>query len=236
MTEFSVKKLVFSSSATVYGDPDTVPITENFPLSATNPYGRSKLIVEDMLRDISLADKVNQANQPWRIALLRYFNPIGAHESGMIGENPNGIPNNLMPYIAQVASGKLPQLSVYGADYPTVDGTGVRDYIHVVDLVEGHIKALEALDDQVFSEGACIAVNLGTGNGYSVLEMVDAFQRITGTPVNYKIVARRPGDVAECFADPGFALNILKWKAVKSLDQMVMDTWRWQTSNPQGYL
>jgi len=236
MTEFKVKKLVFSSSATVYGDPVSVPITENFPLSATNPYGRSKLIIEEMLRDISFADKVNQADLPWRITLLRYFNPIGAHESGLIGENPNGIPNNLMPYIAQVASGKLAQLSVFGADYPTVDGTGVRDYIHVVDLVKGHIKALEALDGQVFSNGACIAVNLGTGNGYSVLEMVDAFQRITGTPVNYKIVARRPGDVAECYADPEFALNILKWKAVKNLDQMVMDTWRWQTSNPQGYL
>jgi len=236
MTEFNVKKMVFSSSATVYGDPDSVPITENFPLSATNPYGRSKLIIEEMLRDISLADNINQSPQPWRIALLRYFNPIGAHESGMIGENPNGIPNNLMPYIAQVASGKLSQLSVFGADYPTVDGTGVRDYIHVVDLVEGHIKALEALDDQSFTKGACIAVNLGTGNGYSVLEMIDAFQRITGTPVNYKIVARRPGDVAACYADPGCALSILKWKAVKNLDQMVMDTWRWQTSNPQGYL
>lgn len=236
MAQFNVTKLVFSSSATVYGDPATVPITENFPLSATNPYGRSKLIIEDMLRDIAAADSINKSTQPWRIALLRYFNPIGAHESGLIGENPNGIPNNLMPYIAQVAGGKLAQLSVFGDDYPTVDGTGVRDYIHVVDLVKGHLQALVALEEEPFAEGACIAVNLGTGNGYSVLEMVNAFEKVTGTPVNYKIVARRPGDVAACYADPCYAAQILKWRAEKNLDEMVADTWRWQAQNPEGYL
>ncbi|MEQ1531433.1 MAG: UDP-glucose 4-epimerase GalE [Methylococcales bacterium] len=236
MTKFNVTKLVFSSSATVYGDPASVPITEDFPLSATNPYGRSKLIIEDILRDIAGADSINKSEQPWRIALLRYFNPIGAHVSGLIGENPNGLPNNLMPFIAQVASGKLPQLSVFGGDYATKDGTGVRDYIHVVDLVKGHLKALEALDDQVFQEGACLAINLGTGNGYSVLEMIDTFQQVTGVPVKYKIVARRPGDVAECYANPSFAMQSLNWQAEKNLDEMLRDTWRWQTANPDGYL
>ncbi len=236
MTKFKVTNLVFSSSATVYGDPASVPITESFPLSATNPYGRSKLIIEDILRDIASADSINKSGQPWKIALLRYFNPIGAHASGLIGENPNGIPNNLMPYIAQVAGGQLAQLSVFGGDYPTPDGTGVRDYIHVVDLAKGHLKALEALDSSSFSKGACIAVNLGTGNGYSVLEMINAFHSVTGKPVNYKIAPRRPGDIAECYADPSFALLTLGWQAEKSLEDMVMDTWRWQTSNPEGYL
>jgi UDP-glucose 4-epimerase len=236
MQAAGVNKLVFSSSATVYGDPHSVPITEDFPLSATNPYGRSKLMIEEILRDYAVADTLaKQPSNPWKVALLRYFNPIGAHESGLIGEDPNGIPNNLMPYVAQVAIGKLPQLSVYGNDYPTIDGTGVRDYIHVVDLAKGHLKALAALDKDFYRDGACKAFNLGTGNGYSVLEMVHTFEKITGQPVKYTIAPRRAGDVAACYADPKLARHALDWQAEKTLPDMVKDTWRWQVNNPQGY-
>lgn len=237
MAEAGVNKIVFSSSATVYGDPHTVPITEDFPLSATNPYGRSKLMIEDMLRDFSAADHLpsSQSNLPWKIALLRYFNPIGAHVSGLIGENPNGIPNNLMPYISQVAVGKLKQLSIFGSDYLTKDGTGVRDYIHVVDLAKGHLKALATLDKPLFDDGACLPFNLGTGNGYSVLDMVNTFQNVTGQTVNYQMVARRPGDVASCYANPEYAAQALDWRAEKNLTDMVADTWRWQSNNPDGF-
>ena len=218
MAESSVKTLVFSSSATVYGDPHSVPIREDFPLSATNPYGRSKLMLEEILRDLSRSD------ESWKIALLRYFNPVGAHESGIIGEDPNGIPNNLMPYITQVAVGKLPQLSVFGDDYPTPDGTGVRDYIHVVDLARGHLAALEALSDT----SGVMAVNLGTGQGYSVLDVVRAFEKASDRPVPYRIVPRRPGDVAQCYADPTLAKELLGWQAQRGLDEMCRDSWRWQ--------
>ena len=218
MAESGVKTLVFSSSATVYGDPHSVPIREDFPLSATNPYGRSKLMLEDILRDLSRSD------ESWKIALLRYFNPVGAHESGIIGEDPNGIPNNLMPYIAQVAVGKLPHLSVFGDDYPTPDGTGVRDYIHVVDLARGHLAALEALSDT----SGVMAVNLGTGQGYSVLDVVRAFEKASDRPVPYRIVPRRPGDVAQCYADPTLAKELLGWQAQRGLDEMCRDSWRWQ--------
>ncbi len=236
MAEAGVKNLVFSSSATVYGDPHKVPIEESFPLSATNPYGRTKLFIEDILRDLSAADRLQDSGAaPWKIALLRYFNPIGAHESGLIGEDPNGIPNNLMPYIAQVAIGKLTELSVFGNDYPTHDGTGVRDYIHVVDLAKGHLKALEALFAYPADQAACTAFNLGTGKGYSVLDMVQAFERVTGQKVPYKIVPRRAGDIAECYADPAFAQQQLGWYSEKNLQDMVTDTWRWQSRNPQGY-
>ncbi len=235
MAAHGVKKLVFSSSATVYGDPHTVPITENFPLNAINPYGRTKLFIEEILRDASAADNLNNSEQPWQIAILRYFNPIGAHISGLIGEDPNGIPNNLMPYLSQVAIGKLPILSVFGNDYPTHDGTGVRDYIHVVDLAQGHIKALEYLMSHSKDTGICDAINLGTGNGYSVLDMVSTFIRETGQQVPYKITPRRPGDVAACYADPSLAAEKLKWKAERGLPQMLADTWRWQSDNPEGY-
>ena len=218
MAESGVKTLVFSSSATVYGDPHSVPIREDFPLSATNPYGRSKLMLEDILRDLSRSD------ESWKIALLRYFNPVGAHESGIIGEDPNGIPNNLMPYITQVAVGKLPQLSVFGDDYPTPDGTGVRDYIHVVDLARGHLAALEALSDT----SGVMAVNLGTGQGYSVLDVVRAFEKASDRSVPYRIVPRRPGDVAQCYADPTLAKELLGWQAQRGLDEMCRDSWRWQ--------
>ncbi len=218
MRDAGVKTLVFSSSATVYGDPHTVPIREDFPLSATNPYGRSKLMIEDMLRDIGKADAA------WRIALLRYFNPVGAHASGMLGEDPNGIPNNLMPYVSQVAVGKLQQLSVFGNDYPTPDGTGVRDYIHVVDLALGHLAALRALA----REPGILTVNLGTGRGYSVLEMVRAFEKASGRPVPYRIAPRRDGDVAVCFADPSLAREKLGWQAERGIEAMCADTWRWQ--------
>lgn len=218
MRDAGVKTLVFSSSATVYGDPHTVPIREDFPLSATNPYGRSKLMIEDMLRDIGKADA------GWRIALLRYFNPVGAHASGMLGEDPNGIPNNLMPYVSQVAVGKLQQLSVFGNDYPTPDGTGVRDYIHVVDLALGHLAALRALE----KEGGILTVNLGTGRGYSVLEMVRAFEQASGRPVPYRIAPRREGDVAVCYADPSLAREKLGWQAGRGIEAMCEDTWRWQ--------
>lgn len=220
MAKFGVKTLVFSSSATVYGDPATVPILENFPLSATNPYGRSKLMVEEMLRDVALADP------SWRIALLRYFNPVGAHESGLIGEEPNGIPNNLLPYVAQVAEGRREFLSVYGDDYPTADGTGMRDYIHVVDLAIGHVKTLAKLRQQP----GVLTYNLGTGRGNSVLEMVRAFEKASGKEVPYKIVARRAGDIAACYANPALAERELGWRAEKNLEQMCVDTWRWQSS------
>ncbi len=229
MAAAGVKTLVFSSSATVYGDPASVPINEQFPTSATNPYGRSKLIIEQILADLYAADP------QWRIARLRYFNPIGAHESGLIGEDPNGIPNNLLPYIAQVAIGKLEQLSVFGGDYATADGTGVRDYIHVVDLAEGHLKALQALASPAPEQGAMITCNLGTGQGYSVVEMVRAFETASGRPVPYQIVERRPGDIAECYADPAYAEQQLGWKAVRGLPQMMQDCWRWQSQNPSGY-
>ena len=225
MQQHGVFNLVFSSSATVYGDPATVPITEDFPLSATNPYGRSKLIVEEIMRDLYVS------NNSWNIALLRYFNPAGAHESGRIGEDPADIPNNLMPYISQVAVGRLQSLSVFGADYPTPDGTGVRDYIHVVDLAIGHLKAVEKLQ----SNPGVVTYNLGTGQGYSVLEMVKAFEKATKREVPYKIVDRRPGDIAVCYADPGLAKDELGWAAEKSIDAMVVDAWRWQSDNPEGY-
>ncbi len=225
MAEAGVKTLVFSSSATVYGDPHGVPIREDAPLAATNPYGRSKLMIEDILRDLARADP------GWRIALLRYFNPVGAHASGRIGEDPNGIPNNLMPFVAQVAVGKLACLSVFGNDYPTPDGTGVRDYIHVVDLARGHLAALAALERQ----GGLLTVNLGTGRGYSVLEMVRAFARASGRPVPYRIAPRRPGDIASCYADPALAERLLGWRAELGLEAMCADAWRWQSGNPDGY-
>lgn len=236
MAARDVKTLVFSSSATVYGDPRSVPINENFPLSATNPYGRSKLFIEEILRDLSRAGQGKAAdNIPWKIAILRYFNPIGAHESGAIGEDPNGIPNNLMPYIAQVAVGKLPELSIFGNDYPTPDGTGVRDYIHVVDLAKGHLKALTALFAKEPEEDCCSAYNLGTGRGYSVLEMVAAFERATGRKIPYQFAPRRSGDIAECYADPSLAERELDWRTQKNLETMMLDTWRWQSANPEGY-
>lgn len=236
MVAANVKQLVFSSSATVYGESESPQYKENFPLGAINPYGRSKVMIEDIFQDLSAADNLNQAESPWKVALLRYFNPIGAHQSGLIGEDPNGIPNNLMPYVSQVAIGKLAQLSVFGGDYPTPDGTGIRDYIHVVDLVKGHIKAIAALESPAFAQGGCKAYNLGTGQGYSVLEIIHAFEKITGQRINYKIAPRRAGDLAECFADPELALHELGWEAEKNLDDMVVDAWNWQTKNPQGYL
>ena len=225
MTSAGVKSLVFSSSATVYGDPASVPIREDFPLSCTNPYGRTKLMIEEILRDLHRADP------QWQIILLRYFNPVGAHQSGQIGEDPNGIPNNLMPYIAQVAVGKLRELSVFGDDYPTPDGTGVRDYIHVVDLALGHLRALVKL-----REAPGVATyNLGTGQGYSVLEMVKAFAQASGRPVPYRIAGRRSGDIAKCYADPALARAELQWQARFGIEEMCRDTWRWQSTNPQGY-
>jgi UDP-glucose 4-epimerase len=218
MAQAGLKTIVFSSSATVYGEPASVPIREDFPLSARNPYGRSKLMIEDILRDLAATDS------DWRVALLRYFNPVGAHPSGLIGEAPNGIPNNLMPYIAQVAVGKLKELPVYGNDYPTPDGTGVRDFIHVVDLARGHLAALRALHERT----GVLTVNLGTGRGYSVLEMVRAFSAASGASVPYRIVARRPGDVAQCYADPSFARSALGWQAQLGIEAMCADTWRWQ--------
>lgn len=225
MAKAGVHRLVFSSSATVYGDPHRVPIDESFPLQVTNPYGRSKLMIEDMLRDIG------QADSKWRVALLRYFNPVGAHASGLIGEDPRGIPNNLMPYVAQVAVGRREALSVFGGDYATPDGTGVRDYIHVVDLARGHLAALAALDRQP----GVVATNLGTGRGYSVLEVVAAFERASGKKVPYRIVDRRPGDVAACYADPARAKEMLGWLAERDIDTMCADAWRWQSANPSGF-
>jgi len=225
MAAYGVKNIIFSSSATVYGDPATVPITEDFPLSCTNPYGRTKLMVEEILRDAHVADK------EWNVCLLRYFNPVGAHQSGRMGEDPDGIPNNLVPYIAQVAVGKLAQLSVFGNDYPTPDGTGVRDYIHVVDLALGHVKAL----DKLLQRPGVVVYNLGTGRGYSVLEMVRTFVEVSGRAVPYQIVGRRAGDIAACYADPGKALSELGWKARHGLREMCEDSWRWQENNPKGY-
>lgn len=227
MAEAGVKSVVFSSSATVYGDPAKVPITEDFPLSATNPYGRSKLFIEEMLRDMARADA------DLNIALLRYFNPVGAHESGLIGEDPRGIPNNLMPYIAQVAGGRRPYLNVFGGDYPTPDGTGVRDYIHVVDLARGHVAALNQLQQGV---SGVHTWNLGTGRGVSVIDMVRAFEAASGKKVTYQVVARRAGDVAQCWADSSQAEQDLRWRAVYDLPRMCEDTWRWQQMNPQGYV
>jgi len=236
MAEANVKQLVFSSSATVYGINPQVQYTEDLPIGAVNPYGRTKAMVEDILRDLSAADSIKPTESPWKIALLRYFNPIGAHESGKIGEDPNGIPNNLMPYVTQVAIGKLAQLSVFGDDYPTPDGTGVRDYIHVVDLVKGHVKAIQALASDKFATGGCKAYNLGAGKGCSVLEIINTFEKVTGRKVNYKIAPRRAGDLAEYFADPTLALKELNWKVEKTLEDMVADTWNWQLNNPQGYI
>jgi len=225
MVEQGVTDIVFSSSATVYGDPASVPIKEDFPLSCTNPYGRTKLMIEEILRDLRKADP------RWNVILLRYFNPVGAHASGRIGEDPNGIPNNLVPYIAQVAIGKLRELSVFGNDYPTPDGTGVRDYIHVVDLALGHLRALEKLKEH---PGVAM-YNLGTGRGYSVLEMVAAFARASGRQIPYRITARRPGDIAQCYADSALAKRELGWQARLGIEAMCADTWRWQAANPQGY-
>ena len=225
MSARGVKNLVFSSSATVYGDPHTVPITEDFPTTATNPYGWTKWMIEQILRDAYRADNT------WNIALLRYFNPIGAHASGRIGEDPNGIPNNLLPYIAQVAVGKLPKVSVFGNDYPTPDGTGVRDYIHVVDLSIGHVRALEKLR----TNPGLVTYNLGTGNGYSVLQVIAAFEKACGKKIPYQIVARRAGDVAACYADPAKAKAELGWIAERGIDQMCADSWAWQSNNPHGY-
>lgn len=225
MQKFGVKNLVFSSSATVYGDPATVPITEEFPVSATNPYGRTKLFIEYILKDLFISD------DSWNIALLRYFNPVGAHKSGLIGEDPNGIPNNLMPYVSQVAVGKLEKLSVFGDDYPTVDGTGVRDYIHVVDLALGHLKALEKLR----TNPGLVIYNLGTGNGSSVIQMIHAFEKASGKTVPYSIRERRMGDVASCYSNPEKAELELSWKAERDIDEMCEDSWRWQSQNPNGY-
>ena len=225
MAEAGVKSLVFSSSATVYGDPASVPIREDFPTGPTNPYGRTKWMMEFVLSDLAAADP------EWRVALLRYFNPVGAHASGRIGEDPNGLPNNLMPYVSQVAVGRLPQLRVFGGDYPTSDGTGVRDYIHVVDLAVGHVAAVRRLTERP----GVLTVNLGTSRGYSVIEVVKAFEKASGRPVPYEIVARRPGDVAQCYAEPGLAERELGWRAERGIDEMCADAWRWQSSNPEGY-
>jgi UDP-glucose 4-epimerase len=225
MAAYGVKSLVFSSSATVYGDPQKLPITEEFPLSAANPYGKTKLFIEQILQDIHRADPT------WNIALLRYFNPVGAHVSGRLGEDPHGIPNNLMPFVAQVAVNRRRELAVFGADYPTPDGTGIRDYIHVVDLAVGHLKALERLAENP----GLVIYNLGTGCGCSVLELVEAFARAAGRPVPYKIVERRPGDIAACYADPGKAHRELGWRAQRGIEEMCRDTWRWQSENPNGY-
>ena len=225
MRKYGVMKFVFSSSATVYGDPEMCPILEDFPLSVTNPYGRTKLMIEDILRDMCLADKSLD------VAILRYFNPIGAHKSGLIGEEPEGIPNNIMPYITKVAIGSLPHLNVFGDDYDTLDGTGVRDYIHVVDLAEGHVKALEKLNENP----GLLTYNLGTGNGYSVLQLVNAFSKASEKIIPYVITDRRPGDIAMCYADPSKAERELGWKAKYGIDEMCQDSWRWQSKNPNGY-
>jgi UDP-glucose 4-epimerase len=225
MRRHDTKNLVFSSSATVYGDPASVPIREDFPLQVANPYGRTKLVIEEMCRDVA------RAEEGWRVILLRYFNPVGAHASGRIGEDPRGIPNNLMPYIMQVAVGKHRHLRVFGDDYPTRDGTGVRDYIHVVDLALGHLAALDALP----KVDGCVAYNLGTGTGYSVLDMVGAAAKAVGRPIPHQVVERRPGDIAECFADASLAEEVLGWRAERGLEAMCLDSWRWQSANPDGY-
>ena len=220
-----IHQFIFSSSATVYGDPDVVPITEGFPTRATNPYGQSKLTGEEILDDLT------KSNHKWSVGILRYFNPVGAHESGLIGEDPNGLPNNLVPFISQVAVGKLNKLKVYGNDYNTIDGTGVRDYIHVVDLAKGHIKALTSLNEK----HGCFKYNLGTGKGYSVLEMIKQFELISGKPIPFEFVGRRLGDIAECWSNASLAQVELGWKAEKGLHEMIEDTWRWQSKNPHGY-
>ena len=225
MQASSCRTLVFSSSATVYGDPASVPITEDFARSHTNPYGHTKLVIEDILSAVQVSDPT------WQLGVLRYFNPVGAHPSGLIGEDPSGIPNNLMPFVTQVAIGKRPFLNVYGNDYPTPDGTGVRDYIHVLDLAEGHVAALKTLLDTRKS----FTVNLGTGQGNSVLEVVKAFEQASGRPVAYRVAPRRPGDVAQCYADPALAHRVLGWTARRSLADMCADAWRWQSGNPEGY-
>lgn len=225
MHRAALKTFIFSSSATVYGDPTGVPIKEDAPRSATNPYGRSKLMVEDILDDL------HRAESDWNIARLRYFNPVGAHESGQIGEDPQGIPNNLMPFVNQVAIGRREKLAIFGADYPTVDGTGVRDYIHVMDLAEGHVAALNYLMKSV----GLLTANLGTGRGYSVLEMVKAFEVASARAVQFEVVSRRPGDIAVCWSDPSYAGQVLGWKAQRGLEQMCADSWRWQQQNPEGY-
>ncbi len=225
MQACGLKTLVFSSSATVYGEPQRLPLQEDHPLSATNPYGMTKLVIENMLRDLHRSDPA------WRISILRYFNPVGAHASGLIGEDPQGTPNNLLPFVAQVAIGLRPHVSVWGNDYPTPDGTGVRDYIHVVDLALGHLKALERLQQHA----ECRAINLGTGVGYSVLDMVRAFERASNRPVPYQVAARRAGDIAACYADPAHAAELLGWRAERDLQAMCQDAWRWQSANPQGF-
>ena len=225
MQEFGVKNLVFSSSATVYGDPATVPVTEEFPLSATNPYGRTKLMIEDMLRDL------HQSDASWNIAILRYFNPIGAHESGEIGEDPSGIPNNLVPYVAKVASGVLEKINVFGNDYDTPDGTGIRDYIHVIDLAIGHIKAIEKLKENP----GLVTYNLGTGVGYSVMDIICNYEKACGKKLPYVVTERRPGDIAETYADASKAFRELGWKAERGIDKMCEDSYRWQSKNPNGY-
>ena len=225
MQQFDCRRIVFSSSATVYGDPASVPISEDFPLRTTNPYGQTKLMIEEILRD------VYQSNQNWQISILRYFNPVAAHPSGLIGDDPNGIPNNLMPFVAQVAVGMREKLSVFGDDYETVDGTGVRDYIHVMDLANAHLKALDALN----SDHGCEAYNIGTGQGYSVLQMINAFERASGRDIPYKVEGRRAGDIAECFALPALSQKRLGWQAEYDLDKMMEDHWRWQFNNPNGY-
>jgi len=225
MRDAGVRTIVFSSSATVYGDPESVPIQEHFSLGATNPYGRTKLMVEQILSDVAVA------HDEWSVSLLRYFNPVGAHASGLIGEDPAGVPNNLMPYIAQVAVGRREHLSVFGDDYPTADGTGVRDYIHVVDLAEGHLAALR----YGIGRPGCHVFNLGTGRGTSVLELVHAFEEVAGRQIPYQIVARRPGDIAECWADPTLATETLGWRALRTIEDMTSSTWKWQTTNPNGY-
>lgn len=225
MSACGVKTLVFSSSATVYGDPQRLPLTEDHPLSTTNPYGKTKLVIEDMLRDVF------QGDASWRLGILRYFNPVGAHASGLIGEDPQGTPNNLLPFVAQVAVGRRAYLNVWGDDYDTPDGTGVRDYIHVVDLALGHVKALAYLANTP----QCVAINLGTGVGYSVLDMVRAFEKASGQPVPYQVAARRAGDIAACYAQPVLAKTLLDWTAKRTLDDMCADAWRWQKTNPNGY-
>jgi len=225
MKKYAVKNIVFSSSATVYGDPEAVPIVESSPLHATNPYGQTKLMLEQILKDLNVADRT------LNVAILRYFNPIGAHESGEIGEDPNGIPNNLVPFVAQVAVGKREKVNIFGNDYNTPDGTGVRDYIHVMDLAAGHLKALEKLN----SKPGVVVYNLGTGKGYSVLEVIEAFRKASGKDIPYEVTERRPGDIATCYAEPGFAERELGWKAVKNIDDMCADSWRWQSKNPEGF-
>ena len=227
MQEFSVRRFIFSSSAVIYGDPETVPITEDFPVSTSNPYGQSKLMTEQILNDIFISD-----NQ-WQIALLRYFNPVGAHESGLIGESPNGVPNNLMPYISQVAVGKLEKLHVFGGDYDTRDGTCIRDFIHVVDLAKGHVKALDYFNTQ--KKGEVLTLNLGTGKGYTVLELINTFQEVSGQKIRYEITERRPGDIVVSYASADQAEKILSWKTQHNLKDMCRDTWNWQSKNPAGY-